>query len=179
MKIRPLGLRPLETPCFQGQNSLLDLPSTSLNKEVVPFLSYSRDLGAIRSLRLRCHEARTKKTNESPPWVEPRKHTEKRTKTAQTMKNDHFYVFVFQGSSRGGKFCNLSIFVRISGLEGFLCSVRASLGYNSKGTMGQIAICSQSEDLPSRMISLELAFPFPRNGIFFHKEKGSRKCFGG
>ena len=34
-KIRRLGLRPLEIPCFLGQNSLIALHPTSLNKEVV------------------------------------------------------------------------------------------------------------------------------------------------
>ena len=39
-KTRRLGLRPLETPCFLGKNSLVDLPSTSLNREIVTCLSY-------------------------------------------------------------------------------------------------------------------------------------------
>ena len=43
-QIRRLGLRPLETPCFLGQNSLkIALPSTSL---VVASLSYSSRLAA-------------------------------------------------------------------------------------------------------------------------------------
>ena len=45
-KIRRLGLRSLETPCLVGQNSLLALPSTSLNKEVVTSLSYLSRLAA-------------------------------------------------------------------------------------------------------------------------------------
>ena len=45
-KIRRLGLRPLETPCFLGQNSLIALPSTPLNKEVVTSLSYLSRLAA-------------------------------------------------------------------------------------------------------------------------------------
>ena len=46
-KIRRLGLRPLETLCFLGQNSLkIALPPTSLNKEVVTSLSYISRLAA-------------------------------------------------------------------------------------------------------------------------------------
>ena len=45
-KIRRLGARPLEAPCFLGQNSLIALASTSLNKDVVTSLSYLSRLAA-------------------------------------------------------------------------------------------------------------------------------------
>ena len=45
-KIRKLGLRPLETPCFLGQSSPTALPSTSLNEEVGASLSYLSRLAA-------------------------------------------------------------------------------------------------------------------------------------
>ena len=46
-KIRRLGLRrPLETPCFQGKNSLRALLSASLSKEVITSLSYLSRLAA-------------------------------------------------------------------------------------------------------------------------------------
>ena len=45
-KVRRLGLRPLETTCFLGQNSLIALPSASLNKEDVTSLSYLSRLAA-------------------------------------------------------------------------------------------------------------------------------------
>ena len=48
-KIRRLGLRPLKTPYFLGQNSLRALPSTSLNEEVVTSLSYLSRLAATGS----------------------------------------------------------------------------------------------------------------------------------
>ena len=48
-KIRSLGLSLLEIPCFQGQNSLTALPSTSLNKEVIAPLSYLSRLAATGS----------------------------------------------------------------------------------------------------------------------------------
>ena len=49
-KIRRLGLRPLEPPSFLGQNCLIALPSTSLNKEVVTALSHLSRLAATRGV---------------------------------------------------------------------------------------------------------------------------------
>ena len=43
---RKLDFRPIETTCYLGQNSLMPLPSTSSNKEVVTSLSYVSRLAA-------------------------------------------------------------------------------------------------------------------------------------
>ena len=46
-KIRRLGLQPLETTCFLGKNSVIALPSASLNKEAATSLSYLSRLAAF------------------------------------------------------------------------------------------------------------------------------------